>query len=168
MSVNFECTITPALIHYYNSTLISMEMNSVAVTESGAAFICAESTYIQTDEEKYSIFFYLKKPFRWGSLLRWIVPKSIQTCSPHTETDIKCVRPPFCFNEKHLQIQCKWKSILISNTRNNKDHLKALESLHKSKVWEIWLNSNGLCIWKCQGNIFPLYVLFLQVTLLHL
>lgn len=40
-----------------------MEMNSVAVTESGAAFVCAESTYVQTDEEKYSIFFYLKKTF---------------------------------------------------------------------------------------------------------
>lgn len=58
--MNFECTITPALIlvKYYNSTLISMEMNSVAVTESGAAFVCAESTYVQTDEEKYSILFF--------------------------------------------------------------------------------------------------------------
>lgn len=133
---------------------------------------CFRLCWIDVRSNRWGKIFYffsiLKKPFRWGSLLRWIVPKSIQTCSPHTETDIKCVRPPFCFNEKHLQIQCKWKSILISNTSNNKDHLKALESLHKSKVWEIWLNSNGLCIWKCQGNIFPLYVLFLQVTLLHL
>lgn len=33
-------------------------MNSVAVTASGSAVVCAESTHIQTDEEKYSILVY--------------------------------------------------------------------------------------------------------------